>query len=98
MLSLIYIKWSEGRVTFFGHGSKAYHRMQSRRIQRETQPDIKAPATSSDIVVTPRSESDYSSQDGKHSDTEDHTSTAHVLGRGARLDSDSSEDKVDLKA
>lgn len=97
MLSLIYIKWSEGRVTFFGYGSKAYHRMESRRLQREAQPDIKAPVTAPDDQAR-QSDSDYSSQDGKHSDSEDHqTSTAHILGRGARMDSDSSEDKVALK-
>jgi hypothetical protein len=73
MVALIYIKWSEGRVTFFGYGSKAHHRMAARRAERETSvtsADIKTPVAGPSTGV--RSDSDYTSESGKHSDSEDH--------------------------
>ncbi|KAI5453241.1 high-affinity iron permease [Naganishia albida] len=97
MVSLIYIKWSEGRVTFFGHGSKAYHRMEARRIERAHNADLKvSPAPPS--IDAHRSDSDHSSEDGKRAMSEEQElPTSVVLGRGARLDSDSS-DNGDSKA
>lgn len=90
MVALIYIKWSEGRVTFFGYGSKAYHRMESRRIERETNADIKAPVDRSFEVDAVRSDSEQSSEDGKHKlSDEQHIPATHVLHRGTTLDSES---------
>ncbi|KAJ9114381.1 hypothetical protein QFC20_001524 [Naganishia adeliensis] len=97
MASLIYIKWSEGRVTFFGYGSKAYHRMEARKLQRAANADIKASPVPPSVDAH-RSDSDHSSEDGKQKLSEEQQlPTSHVLGRGARLDSDSS-DNGDLKA
>ncbi|KAJ9107945.1 hypothetical protein QFC19_002688 [Naganishia cerealis] len=91
MVALIYIKWSEGRVTFFGYGSKAHHRMVARRTERETSAnsDAKAPVTGPSDAA--RRDSDYSSEDGKHSDTDgQQVSTLNAMGAGARTLSDSS--------
>jgi high-affinity iron transporter len=97
MVSLIYIKWSEGRVTFFGRGSKAYHRMEARKLERATNADLKA-SPASPSVNTHRSDSDHSSEDGKQKLSEEqHLPTGVVLGRVATLHSGSS-DSGDLKA
>ncbi|KAJ9121663.1 hypothetical protein QFC22_002283 [Naganishia vaughanmartiniae] len=99
MVALIYIKWSEGRVTFFGYGSQAHHRMAARRAERETSvaSDIKTPVAGPSSQSGVRSDSDYSSEGGKHSDSDEQPDTTYALGRGARTESGSSYDKAAIR-
>lgn len=52
MLALVYNKWSEGRFTFFGKGSGAYHRRMERRNLGAHESDYKA-----DRILAPESPS-----------------------------------------